>query len=591
MKYWILFFCCLFPGIQQGFAQTRSDSAGGIGGATVAFVNVAVVSMQDEVVLHGQTVVIQGERIRGIGPANSLSVPPEATVIDGTGRYLIPGLADMHVHVQVPFDNGPLYLNAGITTVLSLGTRATDDDAKLQARDRSRSPAFMGPRLYTVGPLIMGKETPDDAERIVREHVERGFDLVKVYRDVSPDTFARLHDTAHQLGIRVTGHAQRKRGMQPVYEHKQDLAHIEEYLYAAFNPNTTGFRIAAFACVLVLVFFLLTALGWDMRAFWRWVRKDRSSGPCPCLGPVRRWARLFTGLAWLLFIGLMSCLPDPFAGVLAGKIVWLTMAGVLLLCVCSVAVALTVEVRRVWGSDTVTIWKRASLVLIVGFAWTFVVGSGFLTSRCWRTSEAGLARIARDTAASGIWVTPNLVTLDYIKRQNTDEFYALIQREEMRYLRPGTRTHWIKGNPYRVPAAMAPLQLAIWKSNTDLMSRLVGQLHRAHVPLLAGSDAVGPPGVLPGSSLHEELRLLVQAGLTPYEALRTATVNAATYLDAEQEFGRIAPGLRADLILLAGNPLDDINHTQTRVGVMKAGRWFSANELEMALAQLAEARK
>ena len=102
---------------------------------------------------------------------------------------------------------------------------------------------------------------------------------------------------------------------------------------------------------------------------------------------------------------------------------------------------------------------------------------------------------------------------------------------------------------------------------------------------------MGPPGVLPGSSLHEELSLLVQAGLTPYEALRTATVNAATYLDAEQEFGKIAAGFRADLVLLSGNPLDHIDHTQTRVGVMKRGRWFSAGELETALAQLAEARR
>ena len=102
---------------------------------------------------------------------------------------------------------------------------------------------------------------------------------------------------------------------------------------------------------------------------------------------------------------------------------------------------------------------------------------------------------------------------------------------------------------------------------------------------------MGPHGVLPGSSLLEELSLLVQAGLTPFEALRTATVNAATYLEAEQEFGTIAPGLRADLVLLTGNPLDSIDQIRTRVGVMKRGRWFSASELETSLARLAEARK
>ena len=84
---------------------------------------------------------------------------------------------------------------------------------------------------------------------------------------------------------------------------------------------------------------------------------------------------------------------------------------------------------------------------------------------------------------------------------------------------------------------------------------------------------------------------MVQAGLTPYEALRTATVNAATYLDTEQEFGRIAAGFRADLVLLTDNPLDDIDHVRTRVGVMKRGRWFSATELEAALERLAKERK
>ena len=91
--------------------------------------------------------------------------------------------------------------------------------------------------------------------------------------------------------------------------------------------------------------------------------------------------------------------------------------------------------------------------------------------------------------------------------------------------------------------------------------------------------------------MHEELKLLVLAGLTPYEALRTATVNPATYLEGATEFGTVAPGFRADLVLLSGNPLDDIEHTRTRVGVMKRGRWFSADELESALEQLAEERK
>ena len=593
MQAWIPFLVFLLLGIQEGLARTSVDPAEGDGATVVAFVNVAVVSMQDEALLQEQTVVIQGERILSIGPVDVLSVPPGATVIDGSRRYLIPGLADMHVHVRVPFANGPLFLDAGITTVLSLGTRATDTASIIQERERSRMGAFMGPTLYTVGPWISGhsSDTPDQVERIVRANAEGGFDLVKVHGDVSPEAFDRLHETARRLGIKVTGHAQRNRGMQPVYAHKQDLAHVEEYLYADFNPTTPGFWAAASGALLVPVLLLLTNAGWGMAAIWRRVRKHGSSGPSPLIRSVRKWVRIFTGIAWLFFIGLFLSVTEPFAGVYAGKTAAIAMVGVLMLLVVSVAVVLTLRVRRVWREGPGTIWKRACLLLVVGFAWTFVVCSGYLTPRSWRTTDAALARIARETAAAGIWVTPNLVTLDYVKRQAGDEFYTLIQRPEMRYLRPGTRNQWINDNRFRVPAVRAPVQFAIWQRWTDLMSRLVGELHEANVPLLAGSDAVGPPGVLPGSSLHEELSLLVQAGLTPYEALRTATVNAATYLDAEQEFGRIAPGFRADLVLLRDNPLDDIDHVRTRVGVMKRGRWFSANELETALAELAEERK
>jgi imidazolonepropionase-like amidohydrolase len=97
--------------------------------------------------------------------------------------------------------------------------------------------------------------------------------------------------------------------------------------------------------------------------------------------------------------------------------------------------------------------------------------------------------------------------------------------------------------------------------------------------------------VFPGVSLHEELSLLVRAGLSPYEALKTATVNPATYMDGEQEFGKIEEGFRADLVLLERNPLEDIDHVRTRVGVMKRGRWLSADVLEAALGQLAQERK
>ena len=98
---------------QNGHTQPSADAIDVDNASTVAFVNVTIVSMQNEEVLHKQTVIILGDRIQSIGPVDAQFIPPEAKVIDGSGQYLIPGLADMHVHVDVPFENGPLFLNAG----------------------------------------------------------------------------------------------------------------------------------------------------------------------------------------------------------------------------------------------------------------------------------------------------------------------------------------------------------------------------------------------------------------------------------------------------------------------------------------------
>jgi len=79
----------------------------------------------------------------------------------------------------------------------------------------------------------------------------------------------------------------------------------------------------------------------------------------------------------------------------------------------------------------------------------------------------------------------------------------------------------------------------------DFMKRVTATLHRAGVPLVAGTDALGAPLIVPGISIHEELRLLTESGLTPYEALRTATINPAVFLRKDQEFGTVHVGKRA----------------------------------------------
>jgi imidazolonepropionase-like amidohydrolase len=92
---------------------------------------------------------------------------------------------------------------------------------------------------------------------------------------------------------------------------------------------------------------------------------------------------------------------------------------------------------------------------------------------------------------------------------------------------------------------------------------------------------------VPGFSLHRELSYLVQAGLTPYQALSTGTREVARFLGTAGDFGTLEPGRRADLILIEGNPLKDVANVQRRMGVMAGGRWLPKAEIEAGLAAIA----
>jgi hypothetical protein len=117
---------------------------------------------------------------------------------------------------------------------------------------------------------------------------------------------------------------------------------------------------------------------------------------------------------------------------------------------------------------------------------------------------------------------------------------------------------------------------------------LIAAMQASGVRLLAGTDPVNPL-VVPGFSLHDELERLVHAGLTPYQALRAATHDAAEALNAEGEFGTVAVGRRADLLLLEHDPLGDVAETRNIAGVMARGRWYPVADIANMLASVAEA--
>ena len=208
---------------------------------SVAFENVNVVSMTEESVLADHTVLIEGEEIVEVGPSDRVTVPADAVRIDGTGRYLMPGLADMHIHLIAEGDLLALVAN-GVTTILNMG-EIFDEDV-LGWRARIRLGNLLGPTIYA-GAFVRGPSEPgrDDqkvanaaeARAYVQEAAGRGYEFMKVRNQVSEESFLALIDEAPRHGVSVIGHARGAVGATEAVEAGQVmLAHAEEFFWTDF---------------------------------------------------------------------------------------------------------------------------------------------------------------------------------------------------------------------------------------------------------------------------------------------------------------------------------------------------------------------
>ena len=197
-----------------------------------------------------------------------------------------------------------------------------------------------------------------------------------------------------------------------------------------------------------------------------------------------------------------------------------------------------------------------------------------------KLDESRIPQAVALTRESGIWLTPTLVTYDQIVQQ-ADDLDAFLARPEMKYIPPSLRDKLSpENNGYK--RGISPRQVPKFKQSLAFQKKLVRALHEAGVPMLAGTDAMGI-GTTAGFSLQEELRNFVETGFTPFEALQTATSNAAQFLKGASEFGTVTVGKRADLVLVEGNPLTDVTNVARRAGVMVRGRWLSESELHQML--------
>src|SRR5687767_11959028 len=244
--------------------------------SVVAFVDVNLIPMDRERLEPNQTVIVRGDRIVAVGPSSDVVVPEGAAVVAGSGRYLLPGLMDAHVHLEggpfwqgsrEDFGDGALYLAAGVTSVLNL--RGTP--RFLEWRRRVAAGELLGPTIYTTGEFVIGPggpaiagpsgellvgpnaKTPADIERVVASQAHQGVDAIKYYGGLSEAAYVKLSEAARDAGLPLVGHSPDHLGLEAWLRGGQSVAHMHQLTNLYFFPPG-----ALFANIRIL---LLTALG------------------------------------------------------------------------------------------------------------------------------------------------------------------------------------------------------------------------------------------------------------------------------------------------------------------------------------------
>ncbi len=222
----------------------------------IAFTNVTVIPMDRERTLSNHTVVVRGQRIVAVGPSDQVRPPAGAQVIDGRGKWLMPGLAEMHGHIP-PGAQPPdaeiekvlaYYALNGITTVRGM----LGHPRHLPFRNRANRGEILSPTIYTTGPSLNGNSLPDVAAaiRTVTEQKAAGYDLMKIHPGIAREVYDSMAATARRLGIRFAGHVPLEVGIVRALRAGQwTVDHVDGYvegLAPEGSPsNFFGFNLTA----------------------------------------------------------------------------------------------------------------------------------------------------------------------------------------------------------------------------------------------------------------------------------------------------------------------------------------------------------
>lgn len=444
---------------------------------SLAIRDVTVIDVVDGSLQSGVTVLVDGNQIVAVQPADEVSIADDAEVIDGTGGYLIPGLWDAHVHSAAAAEwHFPIFLALGITGVRNMHSTA---DAPLErtneVKRRLLSGELRGPRFLANGGLVDGDPPAWPGSVVVRNAEEAraavdmlavgGADFIKVYDNLTRDAYLAAMDQAQQRGIPVDGHL-------PFQVPPEEAAAAGQRTIEHTSGITMGCSAEADA-----------------------LRAEH--------------------LALLERMPTMRPFPDR-------------------------VIAFFTLVRRAMDSR----------------------------------DPAACAETVRAYQAHGVAVVPTLLL-------DLDAETVLGNPERMRLLPPSVRAQWTG----MAQAGDDPFVALLGPTYPTLLEN-VRLLHDANVPILAGTD-LGNPFLVPGFSLHDEMELLVtDAGFSPLDALRAATINPARVFALADSLGTVEAGKRADLVLLEANPLDDITNTLRIRAVVADGHIFRRADLDRLLADV-----
>jgi imidazolonepropionase-like amidohydrolase len=437
-----------------------------------AITNVTIIDAVNGV-RENQTVVFDGDQITNVGSSSTdLSV---AETVDGSGKYLIPGLWDFHVHLtydeRFTHSMPALFLSYGITSVRDTGGLMRK---MLPVVEKMRAPDAVAPRVFFAGPLLDGNfvvydgdsrpeigvrnATPDDARKMIEGLKAQGVDFIKIYEMVSPAVFDAMVETAQELELPIDSHV-------PL----------------SLRARTAGPSV-------------------DSIEHLRNIEMD-----CASNAPELHETRL----------ELLKN-PDGLSG----------------------------------GDLRSSLHSLQRLPAIADYDET----------RCDQTIEALLSTTQVPTLRLGAL---NLAP-PYLK----DDWQEALAR-----VPADVREEWQKTV---LDIADSPVEEFTRFGEWSLF--LIDRMHARGVPIGAGTDT--PIFIsVPGYSLHSELELLVRAGLSPLEALRSATLRPAEFFSLQHEMGTVDVGKRADLVLLDANPLENIANTKRIAAVVSKGNLHTSSEL------------